>query len=457
MIRFHHNPPVIFKRRQRSPTPAQVVALSFVLAIALATLLLWLPVSQAPGQRLTLLEALFTATSAICVTGLAVVDTGTAFSPFGQVVIMLLIQMGGLGFITLGTVLALATGRRVGLGERMRLQVQLSTLQLGGVVRLIRHILVLVAVSVGIGTLLLWLRFAPLYGPGEGLFYALFHSISAFNNAGFSLYPDSLERFARDPLISLTVTGLLIVGGLGFIVINDLIRYYRAPSRTALSLHSKVALTATVGLLLGATLMILAIEWRNPATLGTFSWPDKLLASFFQAATPRTAGFNTLDYSAMQPATQLFTMWLMFIGGSPGSTAGGIKTVTFLVLIGSAWSLVRGRGELTLFTRRIAIATVLRAGVIALLGALLLGGAITVLSLSDPYIPFLALAFEAVSAFGTVGLSLGITSELSGLGQVVLIALMYLGRVGLLTFALALVEQEVEKPLQHPAEDVVIG
>lgn len=457
MIRFHHDPPVTFKRRQRGPTPPQVIALSFAVAIALATLLLWLPVSQAPGQRLTLLEALFTATSAICVTGLAVVDTGTAFSTFGQVVIMALIQMGGLGFITLGTVLALATGRRVGVSERMRLQAQMSALQLGGVVRLIRYILALVAVCVGIGTLLLWFRFAPLYGPGEGLFYALFHSVSAFNNAGFSLYPDSLERFVHDPLVSLTVAGLLIVGGLGFIVIVDLIRYYRGSSRTPLSLHSKVALTVTLALLLGATLIILALEWRNPATIGTFGWPDKLLAGFFQAATPRTAGFNTLDYSAMQPATQLVTMLLMFIGGSPGSTAGGIKTVTFFVLIGSASSLLRGRGELTLFNRRIAVATALRAGVIALLSALLLGSAIIVLSLSDPHLPFLALAFEAVSAFGTVGLSLGITSELSGLGQVVLIVLMYLGRVGLLTFALALVAQELEKPLKHPAEDVVIG
>lgn len=457
MIGLHHDPPVIFKRRRRGPTTAQAIALSYATAIALATALLYLPFSQAPGQRLTLLEALFTATSAICVTGLTVVDTGTAFSPFGKVLLMLLIQAGGLGFITLGTMLALATGRRVGVAQRLRLQAQISALAPAGVVRLLRAIMVLVAACVGLGTLLLLGRFAPHYGLGEGLFYALFHSISAFNNAGFSLYPDSLARYASDPLISLTVTGLVIVGGLGFIVIVELIRYARTPHPPPLSLHSKIALVVTAGLLLTATLMILALEWHNPATLGALSGPHKLLAALFQAATPRTAGFSTLDYGAMHPATQLFTMLLMFIGGNPGSTAGGIKTVTFFVLVGSAWSLLRSRTELALFHRRIAVTTVLRAGVIALLSVLLLGAAVTALLLSAPHLSPLALAFEAVSAFGTVGLSLGVTTELTELGKAVLIALMYLGRVGLFTFALALVSHEADKPLKYPAEDVVIG
>ena len=445
------------RRRGPSPTPAQVVVLSFLMATLVGTLLLTLPIAHARGLQVSVIEALFTATSAVCVTGLVVLDTGTEWSRFGQVVIMLLIKAGGLGILTLGALLALATGRRIGYEERMRLQMQANALNTGGIVRLVRN-LVLFTVTVELaGTLVLYGRFAAAHGPAEGLFYALFHSISAFNNAGFALYEDSLMRYTADPLVSLTIAALFIIGGLGFVVALDLFTRFRTDIPLVLSLHTKIVLLTTGLLLLIGTIVIAAFEWTNPATLEPLTVPGKLLASFFQAATPRTAGFNTLDYGVMNTPSIAFTMLLMFIGGSPGSTAGGIKTVTFLVLIGSAWMLSRGRGQLVLFHRRIDAVAIIKASVIATMGVMIIGAAFTGLAVTESGIAPLPLLFETVSAFSTVGLSMGITGELSEAGRSVIIALMFLGRVGLLTFALALVEKQPERNIQHPAEDIVIG
>ena len=445
-------------RVRRPPTsPAQVIALSFLVMIAVGALVLALPVAHAPGQHVGLLDALFTATSAVCVTGLAVVDTGSAYSRFGQVVIMLLFQLGGIGLLTLGTFLAFATGRRVGFSERIRLQAQINTLETGGILNLLRAIILLVLSSELLGTALLYIPFARLEGWGEGLFYALFHSISAFNNAGFSLYADSLTRFVTDPLVNFTIMALIILGGLGFVVITELLARLRPRWRRPLSLHTRLVLTITLFLLASATVIIFLLEFANPATLGALELPGKLLASLFQAVTPRTAGFNTLDYASMEPATLLFTTLLMFIGGNPGSTAGGIKTVTFFVLVASIWSVVRRRGELELYGRRMTQNTVVRAGVIAFSGLLLAGGALTLLTISERDTDLMLLLFETASAFGTAGLSLGITGDLSVLGKCVMIGLMYLGRIGLLTFALALVAEHSAGDIRHPAEDVVIG
>lgn len=437
-------------------TPAQVLAMSFLGLIGVGTVLLSLPVSQAQ-ERIGLLDALFTATSAVCVTGLIVVDTGTAWSPFGQVVILLLFQLGGLGVLTFGTVLAAATGRRLGLGHRLRLQEQVRALDLGSLGRLVRAITLIVVGAETVGAILLYVRMAAVEGPGPGAWHAVFHSVSAFNNAGFSLYPDSLTRYAGDAVVSLTVMALIVLGGLGFIVIVNLGARIRGPGRVRLTLHTRMALAMTAFLVFSAMAVILVFEWNNPATIGAMSLPDRLLATSFQAITPRTAGFNTLDYSAMVPATLVFTMLLMFIGGNPGSTAGGIKTVTFHVLVLGVWSVVRGRPEATVFGRRIDQRTVQRASAIVT-GAVLVGGAaLTVLTLVEPDKSFLALTFEAASALGTVGLSLGVTGELTGPGKVVVIALMYLGRIGFLTFALALVDQPRHRRRRFLAEEVVIG
>ena len=448
----------MFPRRmpQRTLSSTQVVVLSFLGAIAVGTLLLSLPVAHSSGQPFGLLDALFTATSAICVTGLIVVDTGTTFSVFGQTVLILLMQTGGLGYITFGALVAIAAGQRVGFRERQQLQTQLGARDVGGIVRLIRWIVVVVVAVELVGALLLWPPFAARHGLAVGFWYALFHSVSAFNNAGFSLYADSLSGYVGNPLVNLTVTALFVLGGLGFIVAANVFTKLRR-RRTKLSLHTKMVLSATLFLLGVGALVVLLFEWTNPATLGALPWHGKLLAALFQGATPRTAGFNTLDYGAFYPTTLLFTMLLMYIGGNPGSTAGGVKTVTMFVLVGSSWSFLRGHGELTLFGRRIVVQTVVKATVMTFTATMLVGLAFLGLVGLEPSLPLLPLAFETVSAFSTVGLSTGITAELSAGSKLIIILLMYLGRVGLLTFALALVEKRSPAGIRYPAEDIVVG
>lgn len=450
-------PVIAFRTRRRGLLPPQIIVLSFAAAIAAGTLALRLPIAHAPGADIGWLEALFTATSAVCVTGLVVVDTGGDFSPVGQAIIATLIQMGGLGILTVGTLLALVTGRRLGFQQRMNVQTQLSALQVGGVVRLVRGI-VLVVLGVELaGALLLYPRMAAVGGWGPGAWQAVFHSVSAFNNAGFSLYADSLTRYAADPLVNVVILILIVLGGLGFVVVVNLIAGYRQRQRAPLSLHTKIALSATALLIGGATLVLLALEWSNPRTLGGLPGPVRLMAALFQAITPRTAGFNTVDYAAMQEATLLVTMLLMFIGGNPGSTAGGIKTVTFAVLVGTAWSLSRGRGELQLFNRRVPVQTAVRAGVIVLTSFMVVSAALIILSMTDAELGFLRLAFETFSAFGTVGLSMGITPDLSPAGKLVIVALMFIGRLGPLTLGLALAEAPPERRVEYPAEEVVVG
>ena len=443
--------------RRLDLSPPQLIALSFGGVILLGALLLMLPIMHAPGERLGFLDALFTATSAVCVTGLIVVDTGSHFSRLGQSLIMLLFQLGGLGILTVGVFLALATGRRVGFSERLRLQAQINALETGGVVRLGRFLLLTVFITEILGALLLYLRFYEVEGLGTGAFYALFHSVSAFNNAGFALYSDSLMGYVTDPLVSLTICGLILIGSLGFFVIADLAGRVGKRERVQLSLHTKLVLVSTAALLSVGFVGMLVLEWTNPETLEPLSLGSKLLASLFQTVTPRTAGFNTLDYAAFTMPTVLMTVFLMFIGANPGSTGGGIKTVTAFVLLGSAWSIIRGEGELHLFGRRIAARTVLRAFVLALGAGLTVFVALFLLTISEPDLPLRDLLFEAVSAFATVGLSLGITAELSSVGKSIIITLMFLGRVGLLTAALALVSENDARALKYPAEDVIVG
>jgi trk system potassium uptake protein TrkH len=454
---FVDTPTIAFPTRRRSLSPAQLIVLSFAAAILAGTVVLRLPLAHAPEAAIGWLDALFTATSAVCVTGLIVVDIGRDFSPFGQAAIALLIQMGGLGILTVGMLLALVTGRRLGFRERMNLQTQLSALQVGGVVRLVRRVLVIVLGIELIGAVLLYPRMAAAEGWRLGAWQAVFHAVSAFNNAGFSLYADSLTRYAGDPLVNLVVLMLIVVGGLGFVVVVNLITRQWQGRRAPLSLHTKIALAATASLVGVAVMLLIALECGNAGTLGTLPWGTRVLAVLFQAITPRTAGFNTVDYASMHEATLLVTMLLMFIGGNPGSTAGGIKTVTFVVLVGSAWSLSRGRGELQLFGRRVPIETAVRAGVITLISFMVVATGLTLLSLTDTRFGLLRLAFETFSAFGTVGLSTGITPDLSPAGKLVIILLMFVGRLGPLTLGLALMEGRPDKRIEYPAEDVVVG
>jgi trk system potassium uptake protein TrkH len=449
--------PLVVRTRKPPLSPYRVIALSFAGAIGVGTILLMLPVSHAPGVRVGLIDALFTATSAVCVTGLVVVDTASAWSRFGQVVIMLLIQGGGLGIITLGTLFALALGRRFSVSERLRLQAEMGALHVGGVVRLMRHLLLFSFGSELVGTLLLLTRFGELLPGREAAFYSLFHSISAFNNAGFSLYPDSLVRFGDDPLVMLTIAGLFILGGFSFVGLANLVMHMVGGRRFPLLLNTRIAVLMTGLLIGGATLLLLLFEWSNSASLGGMTPGYKFLAAFFQAVTPRTAGFNSIDYVDLREVSVVFTMLLMIVGANPASTGGGIKTVTVYVLMGSAWSQIRGRGELTTFRRRIANEIVVRAGTIALLSLSVIAAVTVILSLTDPNLPFRSIAFETFSAFATVGLSLGITADLSPAAKVVLVAVMFVGRLGPLTAALALAEKRPDSSVGYPTESVLIG
>lgn len=437
-------------------SPSQLVAVSFLGLIGLGTVLLWLPWSHGDTPR-DFLDALFTATSAVCVTGLVVVDTGAGWSPFGQAVILVLIQLGGLGLLTFGTLLAVATGRRLGVGHTLRIQKEVSAVDLGSIGRLLRAIAVIVVGTEVVGALALYGPMAADVGALRGVWHAVFHSVSAFNNAGFALYPDSLSRYVGNPLVSFAVMILIILGGLGFVVIVNLEQRFRVDRRVRLTLHTKMALSLTGFLIVVSFAVLLVFEWTNPATLADLPVGERLLATLFQAVTPRTAGFNTLDYGQMAPASLVLTMLLMFIGGNPGSTAGGIKTVTFFVLVLGVWSVVRGRPEATVFGRRLHTRTVVRAGAIVTGAVLLAGAALTLLALVEPDIDFLALLFETVSALGTVGLSLGITDDLGGAGRLIIVALMYLGRIGFLTFALALVDKHPRASGRFLPEEVVIG
>ncbi len=436
--------------------PAAFVAAAFLVAIAIGTVLLALPIAHAPGRVVTWSDALFTATSAVCVTGLIVVDTGSDFSRFGQIIVALLIQAGGLGILTLGGLAALIMGSRVGLRQRLHLQQQTGAPHVGGVVRLVRGIAIVVFAAEAVLTLVLWPRFAQEHGVWDGLGVAAFHAVSAFNNAGFSLYPDSLSRYVGDVWIVAPILVAFVAGGIGHRVLLDVLDRLRGRLRR-LSLHARMALAMSGGLLVFGALAVAAFEWTNPATLGSLALHEKLWAALFQGATPRTAGFNTVDVGALRPATLALTMLLMFIGGSPGSTAGGIKTVTFFVLAGSAWSWSRGHGELEVWGRRLAVELVVRAGVIAFLGMMIVGAAFTVLVALDPELGFAPLLFEAISAFGTVGLSTGVTGDLSEPARLVVVALMLIGRLGPLTAAVALLERPRAKRVAHPSEDVMIG
>lgn len=456
-------PPSASLRRRPWPPrlrPPQLIALTFLLTIVVGTGLLLLPVSLEPGQSIRPVQALFMATSAVCVTGLAVVDPGTTFSTFGEVVMLLLIQIGGLGLITLGTLFAIALRRRVGITDRMQVAQQVSALELGGVVRLVRTI-VLSSVLVELaGTLLLTSVFVPQEGPGRGLYFALFHAVSAFNNAGFSLYAAGLTGFVTHPVINVVIPLLVVLGGMGFLVQLNVLAHLRDRRRNRLSANSKLSLTMMAALLAVGTVSFAALEWTNPATLGPLSPGGKLLAAWFQGVTPRTAGFNTLDYSAMHYGTLFITILLMFVGANPGSTGGGIKTTTFYVMMASAWGMVRGRSDTTLFRRRIGTTTILRAMTVGLLslGLVNLGFLLMLLLNTNPDVKFVQLFFETVSAFATVGLSMNATPLLNANQEVVLIFLMFLGRIGPLTFAVAFSRPDARTPVRYPQDqDILIG
>ncbi|WP_436978313.1 TrkH family potassium uptake protein [Streptomyces sp. enrichment culture] len=444
------------RRRLRLRHPAQAVVAGFAGAVVIGTVLLLLPAAKAGPGGAGGLEAVFTATSAVCVTGLVTVDTPTYWSGFGQGVILALIQVGGFGIMTFASLLVALVSHRMGLRARMTAAAETKTLGLGDVrtvvFGVVRTSLALEAVT----ALVLSLRFGLGYGEPfpRAVWLGVFHAISAFNNAGFALYTDSLMRYVADPWICLPIAFAVIAGGLGFPVLFELRRRLHRPR--AWTLHTKIVLLATVAFLLGGSLFITALEWSNPATLGRLDVAGKLLAGFFQGVMPRTAGFNSIDISQMNPASLLGMDVLMFIGGASAGTAGGIKVTTFAVLLFVVYAEVRGEGAVNIYRRRLhgdvqrQALTVVLLAVAAVMAATLVFMIFTDNSLDRSL-------FEVVSAFATVGLSTGITADLPPPEQILLIVLMFIGRLGPITVASALALRSRVRMYDLPEERPVIG
>jgi trk system potassium uptake protein len=436
--------------------PAQYVVVAFVAASLVGTALLLIPAATEPGSSTSPLTALFTATSAVCVTGLVVVDTPTHWSGLGEVIVLGLIQVGGFGIMTLSSLVAVVLSRRLGLRQRMVAAAESGTLDLGDV----RRVLVGVArFSLSIEAVLaimLFLRFWTSHGEplGRAAYLGVFHSISAFNNAGFALFSDSLAGFATDPMVLLVVSAAVVVGGLGYPV---WVEVWRNPRQPALwSLHAKITVVATIALLGAGWALLAWFEWTNPATLGELSVVDSTTNAWFHSVMPRTAGFNSIDVAAMREPSRLLTEALMFIGGGSASTAGGIKVSTFALIGWVMWAEARGDTEVVAFRRRIPGASQRQAVTIALLAIGVVVMASMLIMAIDP-IPRADLTFEVISALGTVGLSAGATTLLSGPGQLVVVALMLLGRVGPITLFAALVLRERTRLFRHPEERPIIG
>lgn len=448
--------------------PERLLFRGFAVAILAGTLLLMTPWASRSREWTAPLPALFTATSATCVTGLSVVDIGTHFSTFGQCVILLLIQFGGLGIMTIGTFLLVLVGRRLTTSEEFALaDYSLGALRIRGLKSLLMWTVGLTVLFELAGAIILTSRLmARGMEPGQAAYSGIFHSVSAFCNAGFALFPDSLSRFAGDKIWLLTLCGLIVVGGLGFLVLYDLsyLRFQRSqtPRHRQLTLHSQIVLMGTGILILGGAIGFGLLEWGN--TLESMAPGDKCVVALFHSITPRTAGFNVVDMAAVQPATLYLTEILMFIGGAPSSTAGGIKITSLIVLLMVIRSIWSGRQETEIHDRTIPGRTVREALTIFLLAFLLIGCVFGLLLVMEA--PFLAaqglgtgddLLFEVISAFGTVGLSTGVTPYLSEFGQLCIVFLMFVGRLGPLVMALMIGTTKVRQTIRYPEEDILVG
>lgn len=450
----------IHKFRRARLSPSQVLVTGFAAVIIIGAILLSLPAASASGNGIRFIDAIFTATSATCVTGLVVLDTATSFSLFGQIVILTLIQVGGLGFMALATMIALFLGRKITLRGRILLQESLNQFSIAGLVRLTRYLLLTTFVVEGVGAIILSMRFSSIMPASRAIYYGIFHAVSAFCNAGFDLFGSvtgpfsSLTYWEADTVVVFTIGALIIIGGLGFPVIVELLGHRKG---NRLSLHTKVVLKATFWLLLVGVIATFGLEFSNPGTLSNLTPAGKFLGALFQGITPRTAGFNTLDMSKMRSSTLFVFVVLMFIGASPSSTGGGVKTTTMGVIMAALFSTIRGSNEVEIYDRRIDKALVFRALTIATLALVLVTCVTVALSVSEEA-SFIQVMFETVSAFGTVGLTTGITTSLTDFGRILVMMTMFSGRLGPLTLMFALAQRQ--KPLANvtlPEEKVLIG
>jgi trk system potassium uptake protein TrkH len=436
--------------------PGLIAIAGFAGAILIGTVLLLLPAAATGPGGASAVEALFTATSAVCVTGLIIVDTPTYWSPFGQAVILGLIQLGGLGILATASLLGLLISRRMGLHTRLMAAAETRTIELGDVRRAVLGVLAVSALVEGVVAVVMTARFATTYDEpfGHAVWLGVFHGVSAFNNAGFALFSDNLMGFVVDPWVCLPITLAVIVGGIGFPVITELRKRLRRPSRW--SLHTKITLTMTALLIVVGTGLVTIAEWSNPGTLGPLDTPGKLLAGFVQGVMPRTAGFNSVDIAQMNTGTWFGSDLLMFIGAGSAGTAGGIKVTTTTVIIMVMVSELRGDPDVTIFDRRVLPFGQRQALSIALLAFVVVATATLVLAMTSPF-SLDEVLYEVISAFSLVGLSTGITAKLETWHQLVLVVLMFVGRLGPVTFASALAMRQGRRLIHHPVSLPIMG
>jgi len=442
-------------------SPSQVLAAGFFGLIVVGTILLLLPFSSANGYSIGLTDAFFTSVSSVCVTGLIVKDTPNDFSFFGQIVIMVLVQIGGLGYMTSSTIFALILGKKIGLRERLIMKESLNVFSLEGLVRFTKAVIWTTFIIEGIAAVLLALRFSYDFPPLNAIYLGIFHSITAFNNAGFSLFSDNLIQYRGDVSVNIVIMGLIILGGIGFIIFSDIYRYIKGEV-VSLSLHTKLTIITTVALILIGTILLFLFEGNNIGTLHGLTIKDKVLASLFHSVSARTAGFNTLDVGQMASDSLFMLIILMVIGASPGSTGGGIKTTTFAIMIVALLSTVRGRQDFTAFGRRLPVDLVAKAFLLTTMVSIIIIVSTTILLLVENK-SLIATLFEVASAFGTVGLSVGnggilsLSAIFSDLGKFFVALTMFAGRLGPLLMSIAIIKGTQTPSYRYPEEKVVIG
>ncbi|PMC40560.1 Ktr system potassium transporter B [Bacillus sp. UMB0899] len=431
--------------------PSQLLVIVFVVSITVGTCILKLPFSTYEGIKWV--DAIFISTSAMTVTGLATVDPATTFTTFGQFIIAVLIQIGGLGIMSFAVLIYIMIGKKIGLKERLLMQHALNQTSVGGIIKLVKYLFVFSITIELIAMIFLAIRWIPQLGWAQGLFFSFFHSISAFNNAGFALWSDNLMQYVGDPLVNIVISILFIIGGIGFTVLVDV---WKKRKFKKLSLHTKLMIIGTCIINTVAMLFIFCLEYSNPNTIGDLTLGDKLWASYFQAVSPRTAGFNTIDIGSMDETTLFFMIILMFIGAGSGSTGGGIKLTTALIIGLATISFLRGKTDIVILRRTINSAFLLKALAISMISIVFVIIGIFLLNITEKDASFIDIMFEVVSAFGTVGLSAGLTGTLTSVGKQLIIFIMILGKLGPLTLMFSLATPSKEK-IRYPEEDILTG
>ena len=437
---------------------AKMIAMGYFLVIILGSVLLMLPQATRPGLKTTYLDALFTATSATCVTGLAVVDTATHWSLLGQIIILAMIQVGGLGFMTIGVMFAMLLKRSISLKVRGLLQESMNSIQLGGVVKMAKYVVKGTIVVEGVGALLLMCVFIPRFGVPKGIYYGIFHAISAFCNGGFDLMGAEYEPYcsfcplADDILLNVVIMSLITIGAIGFFVWKDVLEHKISFSKY--SLHTKLAICSTVFIFIISSILFYLFE--KDGLMKGMGIQETLLTSMFSSVAPRTAGFNTIDTAGLSNSSFMLTLVLMFIGGSPASTAGGIKTVTFAVMLIYVWSNLRSKTGCNVYGRRIPDEAIKKASIVIMINLMLAIMAVLVISYCQP-IDLRDVLFEVFSAIGTVGMTTGVTRDLTVVSRIVIILLMYCGRIGSMSFALSFTQREKVAPVRLPEENIIVG